>query len=89
MADENVRIILFDNGIIAFYNGREIVFTLDLITFKKYSLPSELDGYISTVKESYILLTCGKIYFTLDLTLTDSLLPFKFKIESIKLDNMK
>lgn len=88
MADKNVKVLLFDNGIIAFYNAREVVFTLDLITFKKYSLSSELDGYILSINESYIHLTCGKIFFNLDVDFSNSLLPFKFKLETLKLDNM-
>ena len=88
MADRDVNAILFDNGVIAFYTKREIVLTLDLITFKKFALPTDLVGSIEKIFDNYILLDCGKIFFTIDINFTDPLIPFKFKAENLKLDSM-
>ncbi len=88
MSDKDVNVILFDNGVIAFYNKREMVLTLDLITFKKFSLPTDLIGHIEKVYDNYILLDCGKIFFTIDITFTDPLIPFKFKAENLKLSTI-
>lgn len=85
MADKDVRIKLLDNGIIAFYTEKAIVFSLDLISFKKYELPKDLDGYITKLTESHIVLNCGTIAFSLEIDFTNSILPFKFTPDYIKL----